>query len=276
MLKRCLRNVGFMIGATVVAILVLVALVGPYLVSWDPEEPALRETFQPPSDVHLLGTDDLGRDILARVVYGSRISLLTAAVVVLVGDGLGLLLGALAGYAGGLVDEIIMRVADVFQAFPSFLLAMAVAAALGPGLTNALLAVSFVWWPKFARLTRAAVLSVKGLEFVEAARASGQTDLRIMFRHILPNCWGPLIVQSSTDAGLAILITASLSFVGLGALPPTPEWGAMVALGARYIINSPWIPLFPGLAIALSVGGFMYLGDGLRDVLDPRLRGRIG
>lgn len=266
-------NPGLVIGTAVVGLTILTALAGPILVPYDPYAVDMSRCFVPPNRDHLLGTDDLGRDMLARIVYGARISLWTAVVVLVVGNGLGLAIGCVAGYYGGMIDAILMRLADVFQAFPSFLLAMAVAAALGPGLTNALLATCLVWWPKFARLTRAAVLETKALDHVEAARALGEGDFRILVRHVLPNCMGPLIVQCSTDAGLAILLTATLSFVGLGAQPPTPEWGAMVAQGARYLFNHPWIPLGACVAMAVVVAGFMYLGDGLRDFLDPRLRG---
>jgi peptide/nickel transport system permease protein len=231
--------------------------------------------FQPPSVVNLMGTDDLGRDVFSRVVIGSRISFQVAAMVLLIAGSIGIFLGTLAGYRGGLLDEAIMRAADIFFAFPSFLLAMALVAALGPGIENAILAIGFAWWPRYARLLRAQVLTIKSRPFVEAARSLGASDARMMALHVLPNCLAPIIIQLTMDAGAAILTTAGLSFVGLGAAPPMAEWGSMIASGRSYITNYWWIPTFPGLAIALTVGGYMFLGDGLRDLWDPQLRGRM-
>jgi peptide/nickel transport system permease protein len=264
-----------MLGVALLAVVVIVALVAPFVAPYDPYKLDIMNKFLPPSSVNIMGTDDLGRDVFSRVVIGSRISFQVAAEVLLIAASIGIVLGALAGYWGGLIDEAIMRLADIFFAFPSFLLAMAVVAALGPGIENAILAIGIAWWPRYARLLRAQVLSVRARPFVEAARSLGASNLRLMAVHVLPNCLAPLIIQVTMDAGAAILTTAGLSFVGLGAVPPMAEWGSMVAQGRSYITNYWWIPTFPGLAIALTVAGYMFLGDGLRDLWDPQLRGKV-
>jgi peptide/nickel transport system permease protein len=197
-----------------------------------------------------------------------------AVEVLIVAGAVGIILGIVAGYWGGLVDEFLMRIADIFFAFPSFLLAMAIVAALGPSIQNAILAIGIAWWPRYARLLRGQVLSVKHMAFVDAARSMGGSHWRLMWRHIFPNCLAPLVVQFATDAGAAILSTSALSFVQLGARPPMPEWGLMISQGRVFISTYWWIPTFPGIAIALTVAGFMFLGDGLRDLWDPKLRGR--
>lgn len=273
--RRLRRNAGAMVGVALLAVVVLVAILAHELAPYDPYDLDVMGKFAPPSAAHLMGTDDLGRDIFSRVVVGTRISFQVAAEVLLIAASIGLVLGGLAGYWGGWVDEAIMRLADIFLAFPSFLLAMAVVAALGPGIGNAILAIGVAWWPRYARLLRAQVLIVRARPFVEAARSLGAGDLRIMVRHVLPNCLAPLIIQVTMDAGAAILTTAGLSFVGLGAVPPMAEWGSMVAQGRAYVTNYWWVPTFPGLAIAVTVAGYMFLGDGLRDLWDPQLRGRV-
>jgi peptide/nickel transport system permease protein len=273
--RRLSHNVGAMLGVALLAAVVLVAILAPIIAPYDAYKLDVMNKFQPPSAVNLMGTDDLGRDVFSRVVIGSRISFEVALKVLLLAGSIGLFLGAVSGYYGRLVDEAIMRLADIFFAFPSFLLAMAVVAALGPGIENAILAIGVAFWPRYARLLRAQVLTVRERPFVEAARCLGASDLRIMARHVLPNCLAPLVIQVTMDAGAAILNTAGLSFVGLGAVPPMAEWGSMVAQGRGYMTNYWWIPTFPGLAIALTVGGFMFLGDGLRDLWDPQLRGRV-
>ena len=273
--RRLSHNVGAMLGVALLATVVLVAILAPIIAPYDAYKLDVMNKFRPPDTVNLMGTDDLGRDLFSRVVIGSRISFEVALKVLLLAGGIGLTLGAIAGYYGRLVDELIMRLADIFFAFPSFLLAMAVVAALGPGIENAILAIGVAFWPRYARLLRAQVLTVRERPFVEAARCLGASDMRIMARHVLPNCLAPLVIQVTMDAGAAILNTAGLSFVGLGAVPPMAEWGSMVAQGRGYITNYWWIPTFPGLAIALTVGGFMFLGDGLRDLWDPQLRGRM-
>lgn len=273
-LKRATRNVGAMIGATLLMVVALVAIFAPQISPYDHLAIDVAQKFIPPSWEHLFGTDELGRDVFSRVVMGSRISFQVAVEVLVTAGTIGILSGIIAGYRGGLVDEAIMRVADIFFAFPSFLLAMAIVSALGPSIQNAILANGIAWWPRYARLLRGQVLSVKNMVFVEAARSMGASDWRVMLRHVLPNCLAPLVIQFATDAGAAILSTSALSFVQLGARPPMPEWGLMISQGRVFIATYWWIPAFPGLAIALTVAGFAFLGDGLRDLWDPQLRGR--
>lgn len=254
-----------------VAILVLwlaagltVGLLSPY----DPLQIVGRR-LEPPSSAHWLGTDALGRDVLVRTVYGLRHSLPVALVVVAVGVAIGSVLGAVAGYAGRIADNVIMRMVDITLSFPPVLLAMAVAASLGPSLENAAIAMVVVTWPVYARLMRAQVLAVREREHVEAAVAAGARHARILFRHILPLCWSPILISATMDIGQVILLTASLSFIGLGATPPTPEWGQMIAEGAVNFYQW-WVALGPGLAILSVVLAFNFLGDGIRDLLDPR------
>lgn len=274
---RFRHNVGAMIGAGLLCLVTVTAIFAPQIATHDPLAiRILEEKFLPPQPSHFFGTDDLGRDVFSRVVIGSRISFQVAATVLLIAGSIGVVMGIISGYFGGLVDEAIMRMADVFLAFPSFLLAMAIVAALGPGIDNAMIAVAISAWPRYARLLRGQVLTVKNAPYVEAARAMGASHVRLMGVHILPNSFAPLMIQATMDAGMAILTTAGLSFVGLGARPPMPEWGAMVAQGRAYIMNYWWVPTFPGLAIALTVAGYIFLGDGLRDVLDPKLRIGVG
>jgi peptide/nickel transport system permease protein len=272
--RRAYRNVGAVLGIALLVLVTLVGIFAPQISPYDPLAIDLSQKFQPMSRQHLFGTDELGRDMFSRVVMGTRISFQVAGEVLLVAGTIGIFLGIIAGYRGGIVDEIIMRAADIFLAFPSFLLAMAIVAALGASIQNAILAIAIAWWPRYARLLRGQVLAVKNMPFVDAARSIGAGDLRVMLRHVLPNCLAPLVVQFTTDAGAAILNTSALSFVQLGARPPMPEWGLMISQGRNFIVNYWWIPTFPGLAIALAVGGFMFLGDGLRDLWDPQLRGR--
>ena len=273
-LKRAFHNVGAVIGIALLLLVTLVGIFSPQLSPYDPLALDLSQKFQPPSRQHLFGTDELGRDVFSRIVMGTRISFQVAGEVLLIAGIIGIFLGIIAGFRGGIADEIIMRAADIFLAVPSFLLAMAIVAALGASIQNAILAIAIAWWPRYARLLRGQVLVVKNMPFVDAARSIGAGDWRIMLRHVLPNCLAPLIVQFTTDAGAAILNTSALSFVQLGARPPMPEWGLMISQGRNFIVNYWWIPTFPGLAIAIAVGGFMFLGDGLRDLWDPQLRGR--
>jgi peptide/nickel transport system permease protein len=272
--RRAYRNVGAVLGIALLGLVTLVGIFAPQISPYDPLAIDLSKKFQSPSRQHLFGTDELGRDMFSRVVMGTRISFQVAGEVLLIAGTIGIFLGIIAGYRGGIVDEVIMRAADIFLAFPSFLLAMAIVAALGASIQNAILAIAIAWWPRYARLLRGQVLAVKNMPFVDAARSIGAGDFRVMLRHVLPNCLAPLVVQFTTDAGAAILNTSALSFVQLGARPPMPEWGLMIAQGRNFIVNYWWIPTFPGLAIALAVGGFMFLGDGLRDLWDPQLRGR--
>lgn len=264
-----------MVGVSILLTLLVVALLADLIVPYDPLKPFPATAFLPPSAQHPFGTDDIGRDVFSRVIAGTRISFQVALMVLVIASAIGVVVGSVAGYFGGIVDEVAMRVADVFFAFPHFLLAMAIVAALGPGITNAMLAIAIVYWPRYARLIRGSILSIKHQTYIEAARALGLSHTRIMGRHILPNAAPLLIVQATMDAGLAILTTASLSFVGLGAVPPMAEWGAMVAQGRTFVTSAWWIPTFPGLAISITVTGYMFLGDGLRDLLDPQLRNRV-
>jgi peptide/nickel transport system permease protein len=273
-LRRATRNIGAMIGFVLLVLTAVVAIFAAQLSPYDHLAIDMVGKFTPPGPEHLFGTDELGRDILSRVVMGSRISFQVAVQVLAIAGSVGIILGIIAGCRGGLLDELIMRVADIFFAFPSFLLAMAIVAALGPSIQNAILAIGIAWWPRYARLLRGQVLCVKHMPYVDAARCTGASDRRIMLRHVLPNCLPPIVVQFATDAGSAILSTSALSFVQLGARPPMPEWGLMISQGRLFIATNWWIPTFPGLAIALTVAGFMFMGDGLRDLWDPNLRGR--
>jgi peptide/nickel transport system permease protein len=260
-------------GLALIGILALIALFAPLIAPADPLKQVLSTRLKPPSVAHWLGTDQLGRDVLSRMIYGARISLLIGTVVVGLAASLGTLVGVIAGYTGGWLDEGLMRLTDVFFAFPALILAMAISGALGPSLTNAMIAIAVVSWPVYARLVRSQVLSLREREFVEAARGLGASADRIVWRHILPNTLAPLLVQASFDMGGAILSAAGLSFIGFGAQPPTAEWGVMISDGRNYIVTQPWLSLFPGLAILLTVAAFNLIGDGLRDALDPRLRG---
>jgi peptide/nickel transport system permease protein len=260
-------------GLALIAILALIALLAPLLAPSDPLKQVLSTRLDPPSAEHWLGTDQLGRDVLSRMIYGARISLLIGTVVVVLSASVGTFVGMVAGYFGGLLDEALMRLTDVFFAFPALILAMAISGALGPSLTNAMIAIAVVTWPVYARLVRAQVLSLREREYVEAARGLGASGERIMWGHILPNTLAPLLVQASFDMGGAILSAAGLSFIGFGTQPPTAQWGVMISEGRNYIATHSWLSLFPGLAILFTVAAFNLIGDGLRDALDPRLRG---
>ena len=260
-------------GLALIVFFALSALLAPALAPADPLEQDLSLRLKPPTSAHWLGTDQLGRDGLSRILFGARISLTIGLVVVGSAGTFGTLVGLVAGYQRGLVDEALMRVTDVFLAFPALILAMAIAGALGPSLNNAMIAIAVVTWPVYARLARGQVLSLREREFVEATRALGASPWRIIWRHLLPNSLAPIVVQASFDIGGAILSAAGLSFIGFGAQPPTPEWGVMISEGRKFISTQPWLSLFPGLAILLTVTAFNLIGDGLRDTLDPRLRG---
>jgi len=259
------------VALALIAVFAMCALFAPLLAPYDPLVQDLGSRLRPPSSEHWLGTDSLGRDIASRILYGARISLVIGMVVVASAGVFGTFVGLVAGYAGGLVDEALMRLTEVFLAFPALILAMAIAGALGPSLTNAIIAIAAVTWAVYARLTRGQILSLRRREFVEAARAIGASRVRIVWRHLLPNVLAPLMIQASFDLGSSIIAAAGLSFIGFGAQPPTPEWGVMISEGRNYISTQPWLSLFPGLAILLAVGSFNLLGDGLRDTFDPRL-----
>lgn len=272
--RRMLRHPTGMFGATIVLILVLTAILGPQLARYDPNAIDFSNRFSAPTLDHPLGTDDFGRDTLSRIMHGARVSLQVGIIAVSIAASVGTLLGVVAGYAGRILDEIIMRAMDILFAFPAILLAIAILAALGRGVANAMVAIGIVYTPIFARIARGAVLSVRHEEFIEAARAVGARDTRIILRHILPNALSPLIVETSLSLAFAILAEAALSFFGLGTQPPDPSWGRMLSEGRAYFRQSVWMGIFPGLAIMLTVMGLNFLGDGLRDALDPRLKGR--
>jgi peptide/nickel transport system permease protein len=270
LVRRALRHPLVVTGSIIVLALAVVAVFGHWLAPFDPTAMDFTARFAPPSLAHPFGTDDFGRDVFSRVLYGAAVSFEVAFIAVGISGSVGVLLGLLAGFLGGWLDELIMRVMDVLFAFPAVLLAITVMAILGRGVGNAMIAIAIVYIPIFARVTRGAVISVRGREFVTAARAMGQGPWRIMLRHILPNALGPIIVQTSLSLAFAILAEAALSFFGLGTQPPAPSWGRMLSEGRSFLHQAPWMGIFPGLAIMASVLGFNLLGDGLRDVLDPR------
>ena len=269
-----LRQPAIAVGVVVMLVFLLAALLAPLIAPYDPQGQNILDGLKPPMAAHLFGTDKLGRDIFSRILYGARISLFVGVAVVLASGAVGTLLGVVAGYLGGWADEALMRITDIFFAFPALILAMAIAGALGPSLPNALVAISAVTWPVYARLLRGQVLALKEREFVLAARTVGVPEWQIIIRHLLPNMLAPLLVQGSFDMGGAITAVAGLSFIGFGAQPPTPEWGVMISEARSYMATAWWMGTFPALAIMLVVGSFNLLGDGLRDLLDPRLRGR--
>jgi peptide/nickel transport system permease protein len=258
-------------GGAVVVLWILIAILAPVISPHAFDAVDVTKRLSPPSATHWLGTDALGRDVLSRLLLGARVSLFAGFVVVAIGAVLGVVIGGVAAYAGGKVEELMMRVTDLVLCFPPIILAMAIAAALGIGVRNTILAMLVVWWPKFARLARSLVLVQRSQEYVEAAVVMGYGPSRILFRHIVPNAVGPLVVLITLDVGQAIITFAGLSFLGLGVIPPMPEWGAMVSEG-RELVDQWWVATFPGLAILSVVVGFNFLGDGIRDWLDPKSR----
>ncbi len=269
--RRLKRNKLAMVGMVIIIIEVFIAILAPVIAPYGFDDQNLDIAFQFPSKAHLMGTDNLGRDIFSRLVYGSRISLRLGLISVAISMSAGIFIGSVAGYYGGKVDNLIMRIMDIFQSIPSMLLAITIAAALGPGMTNAMIAIGIASTPGFARLIRGSILSIRENEYIEAARAITASDGRIIFKHILPNVLSPILVQATLGIAGAIITAAGLSFIGLGAQPPTPEWGAMIAGGRNYIQNYWHLVTFPGLVIMLTVVSFNLLGDGIRDALDPRL-----
>jgi peptide/nickel transport system permease protein len=273
--RRFRQNRLSVVGAGIIIFLALLALIGPFVAPYPDDATGavhISERLQRPSSEHWMGTDEVGRDILTRLLVGSRLSLGAGFIVLVIATSIGLLLGVVSGYFGGKIDILIQRLTDVFLTVPGLILAMAVSAALGPSLVNVMWAISLVWWPGYCRLTRAEVLRRKEEAYVEAARSAGARSHRIMLRHILPNIFTPVLVKASMDIGFAVLTLASLGFIGLGAQPPDPDWGKMIADGRRYLPESWWLTVFPGFAIFLTVFGFNLLGDGIRDVFDPRSR----
>ena len=267
-LKNKLTLVGFVIVVLIVAIGVLSPILAPY----DPNLMNMPERLAAPSGTHLFGTDEMGRDILSRIMYGTRISIVVGVVIVLCSAVIGCFLGSLSGYAGGKIDQAVMAVTDMILAFPSMVLALALTAAMGPGLVNTMLAVIIVRIPMYTRLMRGQVLVQKEQQYVRAAKTFGERPFMIVLRHIVPNCLTPLMVQMTLGIGDAILIASSMSFIGLGAQPPTPEWGAMISTARIYAIDQWWYAAFPGLFILITIMGFNLIGDGIRDILDPRSR----
>jgi peptide/nickel transport system permease protein len=269
-LRKLVRRPIVVAAATVVAGFVLVALAAPQLAPFDPVAPNLLSMRKPPSAVHRLGTDEVGRDVLSRLIWGARASLLAGVIPVTLAVALSVPLGLLSGYAGGWLDSVIMRVTDAMLSIPFLIVAIALAAFLGPSLRNAMLAIGIAALPTFLRLARGTVLAIKTEDYVEAARALGCSRPRVAGRHILPNMLAPLLVQSSITVAAAIIAEASLSFLGLGQQPPAPSWGSMLNAAQRYLSQAPWMALYPGLAIFCIVMAVNVLGDGLRDALDPR------
>ena len=269
--RYCRANPLIVLGTAIIVFWTVVAVLAPLIAPYGPLQQDIVNRLQGPEAGHLFGTDDLGRDVLSRVMYGAGISLPIGAVLVLAGGIVGTLIGMIAGYVGGAVDETLMRLTDLIFAFPTIILAMAVAAALGPSLEHSIIAILVVWWPSYARLARGMVLSVSKEEYVTAARAVGLGSVRLLFSHVMRNAMGPIVVLATLDLGNAILTFSGLSFLGLGATPPAPEWGSMVSTGAQEM-DQWWLGAFPGLAIWTAVLAFNALGDGLRDALDPRGR----
>jgi peptide/nickel transport system permease protein len=270
LLETRLVGTGLAISALVLFCALFAGLIAPY----DPNAQDYLALTEPPSSAHLLGTDDLGRDILSRIIYGSRVSLQVGIIAVGIAVGLGVTLGLVSGYVGGVVDDVIMRFVDAVQAFPGLILALAITAALGPSIGNAMIAIGFVSTPVMARLTRGQTLSIREREFAVAARVIGASPLAIMARHIWPNVTAPIIVQATLMVATAIVTEAALSFLGVGVKPPTPSWGSMLRTGSQYLEVAPWMAFAPGVAIFVTVLAFNFVGDGLRRALDPRLASR--
>jgi peptide/nickel transport system permease protein len=274
-MKQLLTNFAFTLGALLTVALIFVALAAPLLAPFDPDSQDTSRRLETPSKQHLLGLDDLGRDVLSRIVFGARVSLRVGFSVVVIGSLIGVALGAMAGYFGGAWDVTIMRICDILLAFPGILLAIALVAVLGPSLNNVILALAAINWVGYARLVRGQVLKVREMEYVTAAKALGARSPRVITRHVLPNVINPVIVMATLGLAGAILAEAALSFLGLGVQPPTPSWGAMLTSGRQYLGIANHLAIFPGAAIMLAVMGLNFLGDGLIDALDPKYRKRM-
>lgn len=270
--RKALRHRLLMLGFTIIVVLAIVALLGRQLAPYDPNGMDFGARFAPPSFKHFFGTDEFGRDVFSRILYGAAVSFKVAFIAVAISASVGVFVGAVAGFYGSWLDELIMRFMDILFAFPAVLMAITVMAILGRGVGNAMIAIAIVYIPIFARVARGAVLSVRGREYVTAARALGQGNTTIIFKQILPNSLGPIIVQTSLSLAFAILAEAALSFFGLGTQPPDPSWGRMLSEGRSFLRQAWWMGVFPGLAIMVSVMGFNFFGDGLRDLLDPRMK----
>ncbi|MGN0596408.1 MAG: ABC transporter permease [Ruminiclostridium sp.] len=268
------KNFMFKLGVVICILWVFVAIFAPLISPYDPvTDQDMANRFQAPSGEHWFGTDSLGRDVFSRVLYGTRISLTAGAITVIISFVIGIVYGGIAGYVGGVVDDVMMRFSEMVQSFPPLILAMVIAAALGPNITNSVFAMAIIWWPNYARLTRSIVIATRENDYITAAKLMGASHLRILFKEILPNCIGSMIVMCTVDLGNAILMFSGLSFLGLGVAPPTAEWGAMVSEGVLNF-NYWWISTFPGLAIFSVAIGANFIGDGLRDYLDPKMRNK--
>jgi peptide/nickel transport system permease protein len=268
--RAFLGNPLAVLGLVIVVALIAVAAVAPLIVSQSPFAQDLSHRLQPPSPAYWLGTDELGRDIYSRIVYGARITLMIVGLVVIIVAPVGLMVGTVAGYLGGWFDTVLMRITDVFLAFPRLILALAFVAALGPGIENAIIAIAITAWPPYARIARAETLTIRNSDFISAIRLQGAGPLRIILGHVVPLCLSSLIVRITLDMAGIILTAAGLGFLGLGAQPPMPEWGAMISSGRKFLLDQWWVATIPGIAIFVVSLGFNLLGDGLRDVLDPK------
>lgn len=271
-LKRLKSNKRSLLGLWMVSLFIIIAILAPWISPYDPLEQNMDKLLQAPSLSHPFGTDEYGRDILSRIFYGSRISLMVGIVGVVISVVFGVAFGTIAGYFGGKIESVIMRITDIFMAFPGFLLALAIVSVLGPGMVNLMIAIGIFSVPSFIWITRSAVLSVKNKEYIEASRSMGAKHRRIILKHILPNSIAPIIVLSALRVATAILSASGLSFLGMGAQPPSPEWGAMLSAGREFLRTAPHLSIVPGIAIMLVVLGFNLLGDGLRDALDPKMK----
>ena len=269
---RLRRNKLALFGLFLVVSLIVIAIFAGIIAPYDPVQIALKESLKPPSFSHLMGTDVLGRDVFSRIIYGTRASLVIGVVATSISLVIGVVVGAISGYYGGWIDSIMMRITDIFFAFPFFLLAIAIMTFLGPSFINVFIALGIVGWTNYARLVRGQVISVKESDYVEAAHAVGAKDLRIIWKHVLPNTLAPIIVYTTMNVGGVILSEAGLSFLGIGVQPPAPSWGLMLSEASNFIFNAPWMVIWPGVAIFLTVLGYNLLGDGLRDALDPRMK----
>jgi peptide/nickel transport system permease protein len=276
-MSRAVRHFFFnplsLLGILFIGILLFTGILAPLLAPYDPIEISPDRRLTPPNSANWLGTDEVGRDILSRIIHGARISLEIGITIVFLAAAIGLIIGLISGYFGGVWDQTLMRFTDIFMSFPTLILAIAMTAALGPSLFNSVLAMIIVWWPIYARLIRSEVLAVKEKEYIRAIKALGANPFKIIFFHVLPNTIDVVVIRASIDFGNAVMFCAALSFIGLGAQPPQPEWGAMVTTGRDYLRDAWWLVTFPGLAIFLTVMGFNLFGDSLRDFLDPKLRG---
>lgn len=266
------KNRAAMLGLLVICLLIIIALLAEVISPYDPTKIILEDKLQAPSSEHIMGTDHLGRDVLSRIIYGSRVTFQFSIIVVAITAIIGITVGIVSGYYGGVVDEILMRFVDILLAFPGIILALVVIGTLGPGINNTILAISFVGWLSYARVTRGSTLSIKEKEFIESARSIGSGNIYIIYKHIYPNVLYPNIVLATLHMGSVILTVAALGFLGLGAQPPIPEWGTMLNEGKEFLRVCPWLSIFPGLMIMITVLAFNFIGDGLRDALDPRMK----